>query len=176
MKILMGTKNPGKIQGAKEAFEKYFENVEVEGVAVSSEVSDQPVNKEILQGARNRVKNVKKYAKENKIEADFYVSSEAGIMDSLGEWIDINCAVVEDKNGFESVGISQGFPIPDKYVDEIIETELGKVMDKIFHGKELAKGKGGISFLTKDEVSRIELTRNAFVMALIKHINGDLWR
>ena len=26
MKILMGTKNPGKIQGAKEAFEKYFDN------------------------------------------------------------------------------------------------------------------------------------------------------
>ena len=29
MKILIGTKNPGKIQGAKEAFEKYFDNVEV---------------------------------------------------------------------------------------------------------------------------------------------------
>ncbi len=29
MKILMGTKNPGKIQGAKEAFEKYFDNVEI---------------------------------------------------------------------------------------------------------------------------------------------------
>ena len=29
MKILMGTKNPGKIQGAKEAFEKYFNNVEI---------------------------------------------------------------------------------------------------------------------------------------------------
>ena len=28
MKILMGTKNPGKIEGAKQAFEKYFDNVE----------------------------------------------------------------------------------------------------------------------------------------------------
>ena len=26
MKILMGTTNPGKIQGARQAFEKYFEN------------------------------------------------------------------------------------------------------------------------------------------------------
>lgn len=176
MKILMGTKNPGKIQGAKEAFEKYFENVEVEGFGVSSDVGDQPVNREILQGARNRVKNLKKYAKENGMEADFYVASEAGITDSLGEWIDINCAVVESKEGFDSVGISQGFPIPDRYIDEIKSTELGKVMDRLFNGKELGKGKGGISFLTKDEVSRIELTRNAFVMALIKHINGELWR
>ena len=59
MKILMGTTNPGKIQGARQAFEKYFENVEIEGVKVSSEVSDQPINDEIFQGVRNRVKNVK---------------------------------------------------------------------------------------------------------------------
>ena len=61
MKILMGTTNPGKIQGARQAFEKYFENVEIEGVKVSSEVSDQPINDEIFQGVRNRVKNVKEY-------------------------------------------------------------------------------------------------------------------
>ena len=51
MKILIGTKNPGKIEGAKQAFEKYFENVEIEGIAVNSEVGDQPFNEEILQGA-----------------------------------------------------------------------------------------------------------------------------
>ena len=83
---------------------------------------------------------------------------------------------MESKEGLQSVGTSQGFPIPNKYIEEIKETELGKVMDKIFSGKELGKGKGGISFLTKDEVSRIDLTRNAFIMALTKHINGDIWR
>lgn len=61
-------------------------------------------------------------------------------------------------------------------MDEIRATELGKVMDKIFKGQDLGKGKGGISFLTKDVISRIDLTRNAFIMALIKHINGDIWR
>ena len=176
MKILIGTKNPGKIEGAREAFEKYFDNVEIEGISVNSEVGDQPINKEILKGAKNRVKNLKKYAKENQIKADFYISSEAGITNSLGEWIDINCAVIEDSKGFQSVGTSQGFPIPEKYIEEIKETELGKVMDKIFNGKELSKGKGGISYLTKDEVSRIDLTKNAFIMALTKHINGDIWK
>lgn len=91
MKILIGTKNPGKIEGAKQAFEKYFENVEIEGIAVNSEVGDQPFNEEILQGAKNRVENLKKYAKENELEIDFYVASEAGLTNSLGEWIDINC-------------------------------------------------------------------------------------
>lgn len=176
MKVLMGTKNPGKIEGARQAFEKYFDNVEVEGVSVSSDVGDQPVNEEIFLGAKNRVKNLKKYAKENNIEADFYVASEAGITDLLGNWIDINAAVVEDKEGFQTVGTSQGFEIPEKYVEEIKKTELGKVMDKVFNGHELAKGKGGISLLTKDVISRIDLTRNAFVMALISHINGEIWR
>ena len=172
MKILIGTKNPGKIEGAREAFEKYFDNVEIEGISVNSEVGDQPINKEIL----NRVKNLKKYAKENQIKADFYISSEAGITNLLGEWIDINAVVIEDSKGLQSIGTSQGFPIPDKYIEEIKETELGKVMDKIFSGKELGKGKGGISFLTKDEVTRIDLTRNAFIMALTKYINDDLWK
>lgn len=176
MKVLVATKNPGKIEGAKQAFEKYFNDINIEGISVSSDVGDQPINEEILQGAKNRVKNLKEYAINNNIEADFYVSSEAGITDLLGEWIDINIVVIEDSKGFQSVGTSQGFPIPDKYIDEIKETELGKVMDKIFSGKELGKGKGGISFLTKDEVSRIDLTRNAFIMALTKHINGEIWR
>ena len=176
MKILIGTKNPGKIEGAKQAFEKYFDNVEIEGVQVSSNVGDQPINEEILQGAKNRVKNLKKYAINNNIEADFYISSEGGITNLLGEWIDINAVVIEDAKGFQSIGTSQGFPIPNKYLDEIKQTELGKVMDKIFNGKELGKGKGGINFLTKDEVSRIDLVKNAFVMALVSHINGDTWK
>jgi len=176
MKILMGTKNPGKIEGAKLAFEKYFDNVEIEGISVDSEVSDQPINEEIFLGAKNRVENLKQYAKNNNIQVDFYISSEAGITNLLGEWIDINAVVIEDSEGFQSVGTSQGFPIPDKYIDEIKATELGKVMDKIFSGKELGKGKGGISFLTKNAVTRVELTTGAFIMALTKHINGDIWK
>lgn len=176
MKILMGTKNPGKIEGARQAFEKYFDNVEIEGFAVNSDVPNQPVNDEILQGAKNRVKNLKDYAKLNNIEADFYIASEAGITDKLGTWLDFNLALIEDKNGNQSVGVSQGFPIPEKYIDEIKATEFGKLMDRLFHGKDLGKAKGGINFLTKDEVTRIDLTRNAFVMALISFINDDIWK
>ena len=176
MKILMGTKNPGKIEGAKQAFEKYFDNIEIQGISVNSDVPDQPVDDEILQGAKNRVENLKEYARNNNIEADFYISTEAGITNLLGEWIGINAAVIEDLTGFQSVGISQGFPIPYKYIEEIKATGLGKVMDKIFQGKELGKGKGGISFLTKNEVSRIDFTRSAFIMALVSHINGEIWK
>ena len=177
MKILMGTKNPGKIQGAKEAFEKYFDNIEIEGIPVNSDVSDQPLNKEIFQGAKNRVKNLKEYARSNEIQADFYIASEGGIQNLLcDEWIEFNAAVIEDNKGLSSVGASQGFPIPNKYMDEIKRTELGKVMDRLFKGNELNKGQGGVSILTHREISRIDLTRNAFIMALTKYINGEVWK
>ena len=65
MKILIGTKNKGKVEAAQKAFSRFFENVEVEGIAVESEVPGQPINDEALQGAKNRVKNLKRYAKEN---------------------------------------------------------------------------------------------------------------
>ena len=129
MKILIGTKNPGKIEGAKQAFEKYFDKVEIEGIPVDSNVGDQPINEEILQGAKNRVKNLKEYALNNNVEADFYISSEAGITNSLGEWIDINAVVVEDSKGFQSVGTSQGFPIPDKYINEIKENKMSECLE-----------------------------------------------
>ena len=31
-------------------------------------------------------------------------------------------------------GTGPAFPVPDKYVKEIIDTDLGIVMDKIFNG------------------------------------------
>lgn len=172
MKVIIGTKNPGKIQGAKEAFDNYFNNFDIEGISVTSDVSDEPINEEIYQGARNRVDNLIKYAKENNVKADYFLGVESGITNLLGKWIIINIAVIKDKNGYESWGTSSAFPVPDKYVEEIISTDLGKVMDNIFNQNNLRSGKGGINFLTNDVISRIDMTRQAFTMALIQHLNS----
>lgn len=176
MKILIGTKNPGKIEGTKQAFEKYFKDFEIEGIPVESEVPDEPVDDEIYRGASNRVKNLVKYAKENNIEADFYIAIESGITNKLGKWCIIQIAVIRDKNGYESFGTGPAFPVPDKYVDEIIKTDLGKLMDKIFDQEDIRKGAGGISFLTHNEITRYDMTKQAFIMALTEHINGNIWK
>ncbi len=175
MKILIGTKNPGKIQGAKEALEKYFDDIDIQGIPVSSDVSEEPVNHEIYEGARNRVDNLIKYAKENNIDARYFLGIESGITNLLGKWVIINIAVIKDDKGYESWGTSPAFPVPDKYVEEIISTDLGKVMDKIFEKNDLRSSIGGISFLTHEVINRIDLTRDAFVMALTQHIN-EVWK
>lgn len=175
MKIIIATENKAKIEGAKEAFAEYFKEFEIEGIKASSDVSEQPVNDEIYIGASNRIKNVRKIASNKRKEADFYVSVESGLTNKLGEWTALNVAIIEDKNGFRSWGTSAGFPVPQKYVEEIIKTDLGKVMDKIFNETELRAGKGGINLLTKGKITRIDQTKQAFIMALTQFINGETW-
>lgn len=174
MKVLIGTKNPGKIEGATEALKNYFEDFDIEGIPVLSNVSEQPVNNEIYEGARNRVDNLIKYAQDNEIDAEYFLGIESGITNLLGKWVIINIAVIKDKNGYESFGTSAGFPVPDKYVDEIISTELSKVMDKITKTKDLRSGNGGISFVTSGVITRIDMTKEAFIMALSQHTN-EVW-
>lgn len=176
MKVLIGTRNPGKIEGARKAFEPYFENIEIEGIPVESGVGEEPLNDEIYKGAKTRVNNLVKYAKENNIDADFFIAVESGITNLLGKWCIIQIAVIEDKNGHESFGTCPGFPVPDKYVDEIINTDLGKLMDRIFKENALRYSVGGIAFLTKNAVTRIDMTKEAFIMALTEFINGDIWK
>ena len=177
MKVLVATKNNGKIEGAKRALENFFDNVEVQGIPVESNVSEQPVNDEIYKGAKNRVKNLKNYAKENNLVADLYLSIESGINNSLGRWMITNFAVIEDDNNFESYGTSPSFPVPDRLVQDIIDTDFSQVMNKIFEKDEERHNKGGgIQLLTHNKLSRIDLTEMAFIMALTKYINEDNWR
>ena len=177
MKALIATKNQGKIEGAKKALLNYFEHVEIEGIPVPSNVSEQPVNNEIYNGAKNRVKNLKEYAEKNGKQADLYLAVESGITNSLGRWMITNIAVIEDDNGFESYGTSPSFPVPERLVQDIIDTDLSQVMNKIFTEDEERHNKGGgIQLLTHEKISRIDLTQMAFIMALTKYINEDKWK
>ena len=174
MKVLVGSKNPVKIQGAKEAFGFYFEDVEVMGISVASGVSEQPINIETYQGAKNRSLALMEYAKKNGIDADYFASVESGMINSVGDWVITNVAVIIDKNGKESMGTSAGFPVPKRLVDEIKEKSLGYVMGKLSGDNEISKKYGGVFFLTR-KITRDDLSRDAFVMALAKFVNGDTW-
>ena len=175
IRILIGSNNKGKIEGAKLAFEKYFSDFEIISENIPSNVSDQPLNEEILLGARNRIKGLKALKIK---DIDFYISSEAGLINIGKTWININMGVIEDLNGYESIGTSQGFMIPDNKVEKIKQKTLGVVMDEIFNADGLSKLKGGINLLTLGEVSRIQLVRDSFVLALVPFLeqNQKLWK
>ena len=176
MKVLIGTKNPGKIKGAKEALESYYTDVVIEGVNAPSEVNDQPINDETYLGAVNRVKNTIKYAKLSGINADLFMAIESGLINNFGKWYITNVSVICDKNGYYSTGMSASFPVPEKYVNKIKENTLGTVMDNIFHESDLRSSTGGIGLLTHEKITRIDLNKQAFTMALTQFVNGKIWR
>ena len=174
MRAIIGTMNPGKIQGAKKALEAFFDKVEIEGYKADSEVGDQPVAEETIEGARNRARNAMKYAKSNGMDVDLFMGIESGIMNLYDKWFIVNAAIVIDKNGFESIGYGPCFPVPIQYVEEIIKTDFGHVVEKLFHKKDLGKSVGGVDGLTNHTISRIDITREAFTMALIEQCQ-DYW-
>ncbi len=175
IKILIGSNNKAKIEGAKLAFEKYFSNFEIIGKDISSGVNAQPINDEILLGARNRIKGLKEL---NLKDIDFYISSEAGLINIGDLYVNINLGVIEDINGYESIGTSQGFMIPKNKVELVKNKSLGIVMDEICNGVNLNKDKGGIYFLSLGEVNRIQLVRDSFILALVPFLeqNKNKWK
>jgi len=69
-----------------------------------------------------------------------------------------------------------GYPVPEKYVEEIKKVGLQNFADKLFNTNEIGQKQGTISMLTKDVYAREDLTEQAFVMALTKFVNGEIWR
>ena len=123
------------------------------------------------------VNELTEYAKENNIEADLFLGIESGINDLLGRWMITNIAVIEDDKDFESYGTSPSFPVPDNLVQKVLDTNLSVAMDTVLgEDKERHNHSGGIQLLTHNEISRIDLTEYAFIMALTKYINGEKWR
>ena len=175
IKILIGSSNKAKIEGAKLAFSKYFSDFEIMSEDIPSNVNSQPLNDEIIQGARNRIKGLKELKQD---DIDFYISSEAGLINIGKTWLNVNLSMVEDKNGYESIGTSQGYMIPQNKLELIKEKTLGVVMDEIFNGEGLNRNKGGINLLTMGEMSRIQLVRDSFILALIPFLeqNEKLWK
>lgn len=51
-----------------------------------------------------------------------------------------------------------------------------KITPGIFPMPVLMIGKGGIAFLTQDAITRYDMTKEAFIMALTEFINGDIWK
>ena len=156
--VKVGTANPVKVEGVKDAFKRYLkEDVEVISFEVDSGVASQPRNKEVIEGAKNRLKELKKLGEDN---WDYLVSCEGGLIDMYGNWVNMQVVIVEAKNGMTGFGCSQGFEVPQEHIEEAINTSIAKVLDKIYDGK------GGVRVITRDNFTRKDLIRDATIMAL----------
>ena len=102
MKILVGSSNPVKIASVETAFSKYFDEVEVTGIAVESGVSCQPLNDETFIGAQNRAVSLKLINDQKNFGASFFVGIEGGITKQFDKWFAFGCMCIVDQDEIQN--------------------------------------------------------------------------
>lgn len=176
MKILVGSKNPVKIDATRDAFSKYFGAVQVVGVGTESGVPDQPINQQTYEGARNRASALRKLAQEQHPDAKYFVGIEGGIEETFSTWFSFGTICVIDTRGRESLAKSPHFTLPKNVVQKLLSgEELGDVMDH-HTGKHNTKQKSGtIGILTNGIMDRKNLYVHGLVVALVPFVNDKLY-
>ena len=176
LKVLVGSKNPVKIDAVKEAFSFYFKSLEVIGRDVDSKVSDQPIDDETFKGAKNRAKALVKLAKEENLSADYFVGIEGGIIEEHDQWFALGCICILNNKGEASFGTSALFPLPSIIVDELLNgKELGHVIDEIAKDENTKQKGGAIGYLTNGIITRKELYKQGIISALVRFLHPQLY-
>lgn len=179
IRVLLGTENPSKVKGVKEAFRKMFKTkVTINHMPVVTTVHPQPIGlKNVLRGAIERAIRVREKAKEN---YHYYVGVEAGIIPipctSTG-YMDFQVAAIVDNKDTLSLGFGPGFEFPREVVEYVVKRlgEAEDVMEKISGIERIGDKMGAIGFLTQNIITRDLLTELAVIMALIPRLNMKLY-
>lgn len=170
MRVAIGTNNPVKVKAAENVFRRVFGDVSVDGVPVNSGVPAQPFGQETVLGAINRAKAAysPKY--------DYGVGIEAGLFEVEGFMIDLQYCAIYDGDWL-TLGCGSGFEYPPIVLDEVLGgKEVGEVMSRVAGVENLGEKQGAIGFLSKDMLTRTQLTEQSVFMALIPRMNRELYK
>ena len=159
MKIVIGSKNPTKIRACETVFPEH----EVEGVAVPSHVSPQPLSdEETRRGAINRaVESIKNN------DADMGVGLEGGVMFVDGILYLCNWGALATSDGKVFTSSGARIELPKEFVEPLIEgMELGDLMDEYAQKANVRSNEGAVGIFTNDLVDRS--TMFTHVMLLLR--------
>jgi inosine/xanthosine triphosphatase len=173
IKIVVASKNPVKIDAVKEGLSVFLnEPVEVLGVSVASEVSDQPMsNAETLLGAEKRVKN----AQLQYPGCDFYVGIEGGVEETVSGLMAFAWVVIR-KDGKTGLARTASFFLPTEVARLVHQgMELGDADDRVFAKSNSKQQNGAVGLLTNDVITRKTLYMPAVQMAFIPFLNPELY-
>ena len=173
IKIVVGSKNPVKINAAKAAICDILTLAEVQcaGLSAPSQVADQPMTVDETQlGAINRVKYCQQHT-----QADFYVAIEGGVDQfEYGPATFAYVAIADQKK--ISIGRSCNLPLPPAIYRALEDgEELGDVMDRFFNTDNVKQKQGAIGLLTNGLATREGVYRQAILLAMAPFIHSELY-
>ncbi|MEL6719747.1 MAG: inosine/xanthosine triphosphatase [Bacteroidota bacterium] len=174
-KIIVASKNPVKVQAALKGFQEMFpeDNFEVQGIAVPSGVSDQPMgDKETFQGAWNRVQA----AQEVQANADFWIGIEGGNIRHGENEMEVMAWIVIATNDQVGKARTAGFFLPPKIIELINQGyELGDADDIVFGTSNSKSSLGSGGLLTEGVIDRMRFYVPAVIFALIPFKQTELY-
>jgi inosine/xanthosine triphosphatase len=172
--VAVGSTNPVKIAGIKEAFEAIWPEIswDVKGVSVESGVSSQPMSdEETIEGATNRAKVAIKA-----LGADFGVGPEGGLAKINGRWFNGGWIYIIDSAGIDSYAPSAKLEVAPKIMQLIRDgRELGQAVDIAFGLANSKQGRGHHGEMTNGVLLRQEEFRIATIAALGKFLHPELY-
>ncbi len=171
-KIIVGSKNPVKIEATREAFSRFFNDLNIEGIDAPSLVPSQPIDKEVWDGAKNRASYLYKLRK----EGDYFVGIEGGLYSFPYGVFELGVTCIISGEGEISFGGAPFFSLPPHVTDRVMKREeLSSVLDEILNTKDIGKKEGAIGYLTKHMVLRKDLYIQSTIMALVPFLNPTLF-
>lgn len=169
----MGSLNPVKLRAVERVLSRYYDAV-VEGVSVETSVGSQPVgSRDVLLGALERALGALSMKR-----AEWGVGIEAGPIEfyTSSGFIEIEVAVIVDRDCRVSVGLSSGFEIDPSIVPAmLLGGELSQLVRVNRGVKDLGESIGYIGYLSSGFVTRQELTEQAVLAALLPRLAGASW-
>ena len=174
MRIIVGSTNPNKITAVKDAFSKYFQDMEVKGIAVESDVAPQPVTmEEIVAGARNRARNAYREG------CTFSIGLEAGLFAfpaAKTGYLDVTCCAIFDGKDF-FLGLGPAFEYPEAILEKIFKEgkEASDAADEVFKKKNIKHTEGIVGVMSKGVIKRKEFVEAAVLMALTRVVSKELY-
>jgi inosine/xanthosine triphosphatase len=171
LRVHVGSSNPIKAQAVKNVFERVFGPTEVRLIPVESGVPRQPFDDDTARGACER-------ARQALHDADFGVGIEAGLIwhNELTLYFDVQFCAVISQDGRLTVGHGSGFVYPPKVLEQVHRGRtVGEIMSELTGIERIGHKGGAIGYLSKNVLTREQLTEQAVLMALIPRIRPELY-
>jgi len=171
-RVVVGSTNPVKIAAVRAVLERAGVNARIEGVAVASGVSEQPVgDAETIRGATQRAR-----AALDATGADLAVGLEGGVVEEEDGMRTCAWASVVGRDGRVGVGGSLAMMLPERVAALVRDgVELGHAMDRVTGAHDTKRGVGAVGILTAGLVDRQRAYESLVAYALARFLAPEYY-
>ena len=166
--VAVGSTNPVKIQAVRHSIQRIWPAAEVQGVAVASGVSIQPLSDdEAIVGATNRAR-----AALEQTNSELGIGLEGNTTELPQGLFATGWAVVIDQLGRVGIGGSGRYHLPPLLAERVRQgAELGPLVDEWFGQQNIKHKQGAVGIMTNGLIARSEASETAVIFALTRFLN-----